>query len=224
MTQFFQWLLVLLIKAGTTILCRIDKPDLANVPANGPLILATNHISSLEAPVLLAYLQPRRMTTIAKIETWDNKFMGWLFDLWNSIPIRRGEADLEAIHRCLGVLAAGSILFVAPEGTRSRDGILLRGRPGVVLIALHAGVPILPVVHWGGESFSENLRRLKRTDFHIRVGKPFRLNAQGEKVNGQVRQAMVDEIMYQIAGLLPEEYRGLYANGTPPPQKYLQFA
>jgi 1-acyl-sn-glycerol-3-phosphate acyltransferase len=211
------------IRAGTNIICRIDGAELAQVPQRGPLILAVNHINSLEVPLLFAHLQPRRLIGLAKIETWNNKFMGWLFDLWNSIPIRRGEVDLEAIRRCLDTLSAGDILGIAPEGTRSYDGKLLCGQPGIVMIALRSGVPILPVVHWGGEDFQKNIKRLKRTDFHIRVGKLFFLDAKGEKVVGEVRQAMVDEIMYQIAILMPEKYHGQYANCTPPPQNYLRF-
>ena len=211
------------IRLGTSILCRIDGAELTRVPMRGPLILAVNHINSLEVPLLFAHLQPRRMIGLAKIETWDSKFMGWLFDLWEAIPIRRGEADLDALRRCLTALSAGDILGVAPEGTRSYDGRLLSGQPGIVLIALHSGAPILPVAHWGGEDFSKNLKCFKRTEIHIRVGEPFSLDSKGVKVNAKVRQAMVDEIMYQIAILMPEEYRGQYANFTPPPQQYLRF-
>lgn len=224
MRRLLRWFIFLFAQGGTTIICKLDKADLDKIPANGPLILAMNHIGSLEVPLLLAHTQPRRVISLAKVETWDNKFMGWLFDLWGSIPIRRGEADVEAVRRCLDSLSAGNILGFAPEGTRSRDGKLLCGRPGIVLAALHSGAPILPVAHWGAENFPKNIKRLKRTDFHVRVGKPFILDANGEKVDGKIRQEMVDEIMYQIASLMPEKYRGQYANGTPPPQKYLRFA
>jgi 1-acyl-sn-glycerol-3-phosphate acyltransferase len=101
---------------------------------------------------------------------------------------------------------------------------LLRGQPGVVLIALHSGAPILPIAHWGSEAFKTNLKRLKRTDFHVRVGKSFYLDTRGEKVNGEIRQAMADEIMSQIGELMPEEYRGEYADSAPPAKKYLRFA
>jgi 1-acyl-sn-glycerol-3-phosphate acyltransferase len=211
------------IWTGTNLSCRIDAMDLGRVPARGPLILAVNHINSLEVPLLLSQLYPRRMIGLAKIETWDNRFMGWLFNLYNAIPIRRGEADLEAMRRCFQSLAAGDILAVAPEGTRSRDGKLLPGQPGIALLALRSGAPILPVVHWGGERYGHNLKRFRRTDFHIRVGLPFTLDAHGEKVTAEIRQAMADEIMVQLAVLMPEEYRGQYANCNPPPQKYLQF-
>ena len=223
MTRFFQWLFVLVVKMGTAITCQIDKEDLKNVPLNGPLILAVNHIGSLEVPLLVAYLQPRQMIGLAKIETWDNKFMGWIFDLWNSIPIRRGELDLEAYRKCINTLTDGNILAIAPEGTRSYNGILARGFPGIAMIALRSGAPILPLAHWGGEDFSDNIKRIKRTGFHIRVGKPFSLDAQGQKVNVKIRQEMIDEIMAQIAMLMPEKYRGQYATSSRSEVKYLNF-
>lgn len=214
MKSIFSWIMNAIIFVGTSILCRIDKRDLRKVPRRGPVILVTNHITALEVPLLFVHLQPRKMVGLAKIETWDNKFMGWLFDLWDAIPVRRGEADLEAIRRCMAVLQRGDILAIAPEGTRSYHGKLLRAQPGVVLIALRAGVPIVPIAHWGGESFAENLKRFKRTDFNIRVGDPFYLETHGEKVTGQLRQELANEIMGQIAALMPEEYHGEYAGKT----------
>jgi 1-acyl-sn-glycerol-3-phosphate acyltransferase len=98
------------------------------------------------------------------------------------------------------------------------------GQSGAALIALHAGVPILPIAHWGGEAFGSNLKKFKRTDFHFRVGKPFYLDPHGEKVNRKIRQGMADEIMMQIALLMPAEYRGNYVDCDPPPQRYLRFA
>jgi 1-acyl-sn-glycerol-3-phosphate acyltransferase len=223
MTRFSRWFVISIIKILFPLFIRIERSDLAKVPSTGPLILAINHINSLEVPLLLAYLQPRQMVALAKIETWDNKVMGWLFDLWNSIPIRRGEVDLDAVRRCLAVLAARNILVIAPEGTRSYDGKLLQGQPGVVLVALRSGAPILPVVHWGGEDFPQNIKHLKRTNFQVRVGKPFTLDARGEKLKGPIRQEMVDEIMCELAKLMPEEYRGQYANCAKSPQKYLRY-
>jgi 1-acyl-sn-glycerol-3-phosphate acyltransferase len=223
MRSFLRWFLNNAIRFGTGIICRINKHNFSSVPSNGPLILVGNHIGSLEVPLLFVHLQPRKIIGLAKIETWDSKFMGWLFDLWNAIPVRRGEADLDAIRACLDVLKAGNILAISPEGTRSYDGQLLSGQPGIALLALRSGAPILPIAHWGAENFGANLKKLKRTDFNFRVGTPFYLDSKGEKVNGEIRKAMADEIMVQIAALLPEKYRGEYANWNSPP-KYLRFS
>jgi 1-acyl-sn-glycerol-3-phosphate acyltransferase len=210
------------IKRVTRILCRVDDAQLAKVPAHGPLILVANHVNFLEVPLLYTHLHPRRLTGFAKIETWNNPAMAFLFDLFGAIPLRRGEADMAAIRRGLDVLEAGHILAVAPEGARSGHGRLQRGYPGVVMLALRSGAPLLPMVYYGGESLRRNLTRLRRTDFHIVVGNPFCLNAQG-RVTREMRQQMTDEIMYQIATLLPPDYRGYYSDLSAATETYLRF-
>lgn len=79
----------------------------------------------------------------------------------------------------------------------------------------------MPIVHWGGENFTNNIKRLKRTDFHVRVGEPFKLDTRGERVTHEVRQQMVDEMMYRLAAMLPENYRGAYAKLEDSTGKYL---
>jgi 1-acyl-sn-glycerol-3-phosphate acyltransferase len=149
--------------------------------------------------------------------------MAALFDMWEAIPLRRGEADHAAIRRALHALREGGILALAPEGTRSGDGRLQRGHPGVVMLALLSGAPLLPVVYYGGEHFRGNLSRLRRTDFHIVVGRPFHLEAGGARVTRDLRQRMVDEVMYQLAALLPPGYRGTYADLSCAAETYLRF-
>lgn len=218
-----QWLVNTTIKGLTDVICRVDDAQLAQVPTQGPLIVVVNHINFLDAPVLFSRVHPRRITGFVKAETWDNPIFALLFDSWNMIPLQRGEADVTAFRNGLAALDDGAILAVAPEGTRSGHGRLQRGRPGVVVLALHTGVPILPLVYYGGERYRENLRRLRRTDFRIVVGQPFRLEANGAKVTQHVRQQMVDEMMYQIAALLPPDYRGVYANIDAATEHYLRF-
>ena len=210
------------LKRVTRLLCRVDDAQLAKVPAHGPLILVANHVNFLEVPLLYSHLHPRALTGFAKIETWNNPAMAFLFDLFGAIPLRRGEADVAAIRRGLEVLEAGHILAVAPEGARSGHGRLQRGHPGVVMLALRSGAPLLPMVYYGGERLRRNLTRLRRTDFHIVVGNLFCLNAGG-KVTREMRQQMTDEIMYQVAALLPPDYRGYYADLSAATETYLRF-
>lgn len=212
------------IKRLTRILCRIDDAQLAQVPDQGPLILAVNHINFLEAPVLYTHLQPRPVTGFVKAENLDNPILGpLLFTLWGGIPLQRGEADVTAFRQALQALEAGHILAVAPEGTRSGHGRLQQGHPGVAFLALRSDAPLLPVGYHGGEHFWHNLRHLRRTDFRIVVGQPFYLDAGGVKVNRQVRQQMADEVMYQIAALLPLAYRGIYSDLTAATETYIRF-
>jgi 1-acyl-sn-glycerol-3-phosphate acyltransferase len=149
--------------------------------------------------------------------------MGVLFNLWRGIPIKRGEADTQALRRGLAVLEAGQILAVAPEGTRSNNGCLQHGHPGIVVIALHSRAPILPMVYYGSEKFRRNLTQLRRTDFKITIGQSFYLDSCGNKVTRHIRKLMVDEIMYQLAALLPAKYRGDYANLAAATENFLRF-
>jgi len=211
------------IKGLIRLLCRVDDAQLVRVPDRGPLIIVANHVNFLEVPLLYTHLQPRPMAGFAKAETWDHPALRVLADLWGAIPLRRGEADMAALRQALEALEAGHILGMAPEGTRSGHGRLQRGRPGVVLLALRSGAPLLPVVYYGGELFWRNLSRLRRTDFHIVVGQPFYLDAGGVRVTREVRQQMSDEIMYQMAALLPQAYRGVYSDLAAATETYLRF-
>jgi 1-acyl-sn-glycerol-3-phosphate acyltransferase len=207
------------IRRITRLICRVHGEQLARFPEQGPLIVVGNHVNFLEVPLMITHLLPRRMTGFAKAETWRNPLLGRLFDMWGAIPLERGEADLKAIRRALAALEEGLILAVAPEGTRSQDGCLRRGHPGVVMLAQRSGAPLLPVAYWGAERYRDNLRRLRRTDFHIAVGRPFRLDTRGVRLTPAVRQQIVDEMMLQLAALLPEQYRGYYAGlEISPPQ------
>lgn len=216
------WLMNFIIRVYTRITCRLDAPDLHKIPMQGPLIAIANHTGQIEVPMLFAHLQPRPLTGWAKVESWDNWFLRWVFDVWGAIPVRRGEADMRALKQALKALEDGKIFGLAPEGTRNKTGKLKRALPGTVLIALHSGAPIIAIAHWSGEVYLKNLKRLKRTDFHIRVGEPFTINVEGIKVNGEIRQQIVDEMMYELAKLLPEEYRGEYRDMSKATRKFLR--
>lgn len=208
------------IRGVSRVICRVDDADLVKVPTEGPLIMVVNHVNFLDAPILFTHLQPRPVTGLVKIETWDNPIFNILFTMWKAIPIRRGEADMLAFRQAKSALAEKQILVIAPEGTRSKTGRLQHGKPGFALLASITKAPILPVAFYGGEIFWDNLHRLSRTDFHIRVGKVLEMKDQIDIRDKVVRQALTDEVMYEIAQLLPQEYRGAYSK-TPPEKQYL---
>jgi len=205
-------------------ICRVDDEQLAKVPDHGPLILVANHVNFLEVPIVFLHLQPRPVTGYVKASNWRNPFFRFLFDLWEGIPLQRGEAHMSAFRRGLTALAKGQILAVAPEGTRSGDGRLQEALPGVVVTALHSGAPLLPLVYYGAEHYRENLLRLRRTPFRIVVGDPFFLHTNGLPVTREIRRRMTDEIMYQLAALLPPQYRGVYSNLDEATEEFLRFA
>ena len=193
------------------ITCIIDGPDLVKIPDHGPLIIISNHINFLEVPVLVSHTYPKPILGIAKEETWKNPLLGPLFNLWEMIPIKRGEVDLTAMQKAMKALESGKIIAIAPEGTRSNNGQLLPARPGTLLLALKSQAPLLPVAHYGGENFWKNFKSFKRTPFHIRVGKPFRLVNIPNPPPRDVREVAMIEMMMRMAELLPPAYHGVYA-------------
>lgn len=222
--NFVRWFVIKIIKLGLGISCRIDSRDLDRIPSKGPFIVYSNHTGSIEIPLIFVLLQPRPVTGIAKIETWDNAFKAWLFNLWEIIPIRRGEADMEAMRKALDSLRDGKVLGMSPEGTRNKTGKLLPGHPGIVMLAIRSGAPLIPLAHWGGENFKSNIKKLQRTNFHVRVGNSFVIRTDEGKLNKKTRQVIVDELMYQLAALLPDEYRGEYSDLTKAATDYLMFS
>lgn len=208
------WLVNTIIRFILQILLKLDDSELEKVPDCGPLIAAVNHVNFLDAPVLITHLLPRTTTGLVKKETWDSPFMAFLFNVWGGIPIDRSIADFGAFKAAKEALAEGKILAVAPEGTRSEDGRLSRGKPGIAILASQCDVPIYPIAYYGHEVFKENFKRLKRTPMKIRVGKPFRIKFEGQVKNKQFMQDVADAIMLEIAQLLPTKYHGEYEEMT----------
>ena len=132
-------------------------------------------------------------------------------NLWKGIPISRGGVDRRAITEAKHVLEEGRFLVIAPEGTRSGDGILRRGNPGVILFAANSEIPVFPAAHHGGEVFWKRFRSFRRTRFTVKIGKPFFVRTGDRKLGRDIRRAVADEIMCRIAELLPEEMKGYYA-------------
>jgi 1-acyl-sn-glycerol-3-phosphate acyltransferase len=222
MKKFSLWFITNVLRVYFRLTLKLDSPDLNEiVPKTGPLIIITNHTGQVEVPVLATLLQPRKITGWGKAEAFQNPFLRWVFGAWDIIPVHRGEADMTALKSALRMLEEDRIFGVAPEGTRNKTGILRRGLPGAAILALKSGAPILPLAHWGGEVYLKNLKQFKRTEFHIRVGEPFTVKAEG-KVTSEMRQQMVDEMMYRIASLMPEEYRGEYSDMSKATQTYLR--
>lgn len=216
-------LMVMTFRGITSLICRIHDEQLDRVPDRGPLIIVGNHVNLIEIPILYTRLQPRSVTGLVLASRWNTFWTRWLLEIGGAIPLRRGEADIAALRKAKEMLAKGYIVAIAPEGTRSGDGRLGKAHAGVVSLALQSQAPLLPVVFYGAENYVQNMLHLHRTDFRIVVGRPFYLDPGGKKVNRMLRQEMLNEIMYQLAGLLPNEYRGNYADLGLATQKYLKF-
>ena len=191
------------------IFCRIDDTAVSILPVHGPLIVATNHVNFLEMPVLYLYLKPRQLTGVAKMENWKNPLIRYLAHIWKAIPIRRYSVDSTAFKKAIRALEGGCFLGLAPEGTRSHDGRLGPASAGVIVIAAVSGVPVVPVVHIGGENLWRNIIKLKRTKVALRVGDQMHFTREHISTRRSRAEAL-DRLMHSLADLLPREKRGHY--------------
>lgn len=217
------WVVNKIIKCITNLILKIDDAELSKVPKEGPIIAAANHVNFLDAPVLITHLYPRKTTGLVKKETWEKPLLAFLFNLWEGIPIDRDIADFAAFKQAKQALKDKKILAVAPEGTRSEDGQLLRGKPGISILATQTEAPIIPIAYFGHENFIQNIKRLKRTPMNIKVGRPFRLNFSGKTKSKELMQDAADAVMLEIKKLLPEKYHGAYSEISVHDEGLIQF-
>lgn len=212
------------IKILIHMVCKLDTTDMRKMPRIGPGILMTNHTSNIEGPVVYVCMRPRNTTGLAKIELWDKPLTRFLMNLWESIPIHRGRVDSVAIRACVQALEGGTFLGVAPEGGRSKNGILKQAQRGVAMLAARTGAPVYPTAQWGFIDIGSNLKRLRRTPVTIRIGPPFTVRLpENTRPSAQDLRRIADEMMYQLARLLPERYRGVYGDLSNMTTEYLQF-
>jgi 1-acyl-sn-glycerol-3-phosphate acyltransferase len=191
-----------------------DVKGRENIPRKGHLILAGNHLNVGDPPILTA-LMPRRIVWMGKQELFDIPVFGVLYHLFGCIPVRRFHADLRALRRSQDALKRGLVLGMFPEGTRSGESGLGRPEPGTALIAMRTNTPVLPVAIWGTEGIKLPRDFFRRTSVHVVYGEPFHL-PQTERLTKEAVEAGADLIMSRIAELLPERYRGIYAQKQPP--------
>lgn len=190
---------------------RID--GVVNVPSTGPAILCSNHLSMLD-PFVLALNVPRTVFFLAKGEYFVHRWR-WLFESLGVIPVARGggAAGESSLTRGQQVLDAGAVLGLYPEGTRSPDGRLYRGKTGAVRLAIRSGAPIVPIAVIGShEVMPPHARWPRRGPVTVRFGTPVDLaHLHGRDHDPQVLRAATDALMARIADLSGQTYVDVYA-------------
>jgi 1-acyl-sn-glycerol-3-phosphate acyltransferase len=193
--------------------------ELDAIPREGPLIIAANHASNLDAVVIGSWLigkMGRRFQWLGKKELFDWPIVGWVSSHGGVHPVDRSTADVEAFRLAMRILEEGQILFVFPEGTRSRDGALQQARDGVAVLALRSGAPIVPVGVAGSSAVWPRSRRLPKPggQVTVRVGRPFRIAdlVPPDTDRRAAKGLATDVIMRRIAELLPPGQQGAYAS------------
>ncbi len=190
---------------------------LDEIPDEGPVILAANHISNADAVILGAWLTKRlgrRIHWLGKKEMFDWPIIGWLSRNGGVHPVDRGAADVDAFRTAERVLNEGHVLMIFPEGTRSPTGELQKPKDGLAMLALRTGAPIVPIGIADTDRVWPKGRLLPRPGGHatMRVGRPFRpADELPEGIDRKSAKAVATElIMRRIAAELPPRHRGAY--------------
>lgn len=173
---------------------------LENVPRTGAVLLAGNHVSLLDPPMVGgALFGYRRVRFMAKIELWNTKVGHYVMDRVMSFPVKRGTADRPTIRRTLQWLSEGDAIAIFPEGERSEDGTLQPAQPGIALLVQKSGVPVIPVAIVGTyEMWPKGRKKFKRVPLTIAFGKPIQFPPDA------TRETITTLLMEKIAELLTQ--------------------
>lgn len=194
---------------------RIKIVGKENVPLGTPYVIAINHISIFDPPLAVSFW-PEQPEVIGAADVFKKKGQGIILSMYGVIPVHRGDYDRALLEKIIAILKSGRPLVIAPEGGRSHELAMRRAMPGVGYIIEHAQVPVVPVGLVG--TTDDFWQRATQTHgekplLEMRIGKPINFPPVTEKgaARREARQHNADLVMRYIAGLLPEEYHGVYA-------------
>lgn len=209
MRNFLRWL----IRSLLHLIARVDVRGYENLPTEESYVLATNHIGILDA--ILPFVALNRWDIYIPVaEKWEkNRSLNWLGNYFNFVFIDRFNPDIKAMRKLIRLMEDGNVLGISPEGTRSRVGSLIEAKPGVTYLATKLNRPIVPVAITGTEdkALLGNLKRLRKSRITVTAGPYFTLPPIPRENRDEALKQSTDEIMCRIAALLPEKYRGVYA-------------
>jgi 1-acyl-sn-glycerol-3-phosphate acyltransferase len=198
-------------------LTRRRTSGLEHIPRSGPCVLVFNHLSNLDPPLIFGQIRRLDLTALVAAEYRSRGFHRVMIEGAGGRWIRRGASDRAALKQALSFLERGWIVGIAPEGGRSPNHAMRNGKPGTAFLAVHAGVPILPVGVTGTETVASSLKRFRRPEITVTFGPLFTL-PPAEPGNHKLHlERSTDLIMSRIAQLLPGTYRGVYADTADSP-------
>jgi 1-acyl-sn-glycerol-3-phosphate acyltransferase len=200
------------------ILGRVAITGREHIPLGQPYVVAINHVSIFDPPFAGAFW-PEVLEIIGAADVFDKPGQGQVLKMYGVTPVHRGEYDRALLDWVVRVIKSGSPLLIAPEGGRSHVTAMQRARPGIGYIVEATRVPVVPVGLVGTtDDFWQRARRGERPLLEMRIGKPLHLppieDASRGAARREARQRNSDLVMSHLAGLLPQEYRGVYAEST----------
>ena len=195
-------------------LSRVKVSGRENVPQRGAYLIAFNHISIFEPPLICAFW-PIAPEVMGAAEIWDRPGQSLLARWYGGVPVHRDQYDRRLIEKALEILSSGYPLVIAPEGGRSHTPGLRPAHHGVAFLMNKAKVPVVPVGIVGNtEDFLKRAFHGERPVIEMRIGRLFYIDPveTPDLSRHEIRQQQADSVMIQIAALLPAEYRGVYAS------------
>ncbi len=210
MLRFLRFLIRILLR----LIARFDVRGADNVPPSGGAILTSNHIGILDI-IMVYFAIDRTDLFIPVAKKWEEiGWICWLGEQLNFLFVDRYNPDLKALRKMIALMEQGKCLVIAPEGTRSRTGGLIEGKPGGAYLAARSGYPVIPVAITGTEDkvLLSNIKKLHRSYITLTGGTPYTIPPLPKTNRDEALQRYTDEMMCQIAAILPERYRGIYAN------------
>lgn len=210
-------LIVIILKIFFKIFTRTKISGLENIPMAEPTIIAGNHIGILDGIMIptipMVSKHPNLIVVIA--EKYEKiPIFKWAIENLNFMFIDRFNPDVKTIKKVILQLKDNGLLIISPEGTRSTNASLMEGKSGPAYLAAKTGANIVPIGITGtqDQQLKSRFRKLKRLEVSINIGKPFKISDLPRDKRDEFLNKHTDEIMCQIASLLPEEYRGIYQN------------
>ncbi len=196
------------------LIAHVEVRGYENLPKDGSFVIATNHLGIADVPIAFYALNRWDLFVVIGEKWREVGLFRWVGKHINFIFIDRFNPDIKGLRKIISLMEEDNILVIAPEGTRSRTGALIEARPGVSYLATKLGRPIVPVGIVGTEDkyLINNLKKLRRSHITVTAGKPFLLPPLPRENRDEALKRYTDEIMCHIAALLPEKYRGVYAD------------
>jgi 1-acyl-sn-glycerol-3-phosphate acyltransferase len=210
MRNFIRWLVRLIFN----LIAHVEVRGYENLPKEGGFVITTNHLGIVDVPIAFYALDRWDMFVMIG-EKWQNvDLFRWVGKYFNFIFIDRFNPDIKTLRKVISLMKENNILVIAPEGTRSRTGSLIEAKPGASYLATKLDRPIVPVGITGTEdqALLGNLKKLRRGSIVVTAGPSFTLPPLPKENRDEALKQYTDEIMCHIAALLPEKYRGVYAN------------
>jgi len=198
------------------VLAKIKITGREHIPQGRPYVVAMNHVSIFDPPLVSAFW-PEQLEIIGAEEVFDKPGQGLLLKAYGVIPVHRGDYDRALLVKIIRIIKSGLPLLIAPEGARSHVTAMNRAKTGIAYIIEQTGVPVLPVGLVGTtRDLMKRAARGKKPPLEMHIGKPLTLPPITAKGTGrhEARQGNADLVMRHLAGLLPEEYRGVYAESA----------